>query len=54
MLGFDYFNSSEGEPSGKEKMKTDKSYRNRTFGYIAVLIILLITFEILRYITLRK
>jgi hypothetical protein len=54
MLGFDYFNSSEGEPSGKEKMKTDKSYRIKTYRTFLALIIILFVFEILRYITLIK
>lgn len=53
MLGFDYFNSFEGKPSGKEKMKTDKSYRIKTLLYVAALIIMVIVFEILRSTTLR-
>jgi len=54
MLIFDYFNYFEGEPSGKEKMKIDKTYRIRTYWYFVALIIILIVFEILRYITLTK
>ena len=53
ILAFDYFNSFEAELSGKEKMKTDKTYRIRNFRYVVALIIILIAFEILRYITLR-
>jgi hypothetical protein len=52
MLGFDYFNSFAGKPSGKEQMKTDKSYRRKTYGYVLSLIIILFVFEILRYITM--
>lgn len=54
MLGFDYFNSFAGKPAGKEKMKTDKSYRIKTYRYVAALIITVFIFEILRYIILMK
>lgn len=49
MLVFDYFNSLEGAPSGKEKMKKDPLYRIRTFRYVVFLIVILIVFEVGRY-----
>lgn len=46
LLIFNYFNSIEGQLSGKERLKTDKEYRGQTIFCVVGLLILFVVIVI--------
>jgi hypothetical protein len=46
---FEFFNSVEGKLSGKERLKIDKTYRNRKMIFLILMVILIIVYIVVWY-----